>query len=110
MQAIHLTKTMADKMNIKIPYNILYSSTDATNNRLFYELEVSDILSTSDGSQLDAGCTASYASEWKQKMGEMVKAINDEELCKEDTAYVVSYTDFFASMGSQVGLLYAIMH
>ena len=77
---------------------------DGISNNLLYELEMSDVFDTSDGSSLDADCTREYSSSAADKTDVMTSQLADAmaELCGEDTASVLTYKSAFASFGNQV--------
>lgn len=76
-------------------------------NRLLFEVKVSDILDTDDGSVLDAGCNTLYSAEWEDQMIRMVSQVNlaiEGGLCEQNMATVVTNVGIFASLGSQVSV------
>ena len=79
------------------------------NNQLLYLHEMYDILTTSDGSDLNSHCISSYSDAWKDQVITMMSAVNealDSGLCEENAASVVAQSSAFVSLGSQVNAVF----
>ena len=79
---------------------------------LLYELELSDIFDTSDGSSLDMDCTLQYSENAAGKTAGMVPLVEEEilRICGEDVATVYTHTSTFTSLGQQVCGLFDLLH
>ena len=69
-----------------------------------YELIVSDLLNTEDGSSLDVNCVLEYSDNAGSKTAAMGALMTEamDTLCGEDVAAFVTYTYIFTSLGQQV--------
>ena len=73
-------------------------------NYLSYESQVSEVLTTGDGSDLNVDCTRSYTDEAAKKTTSMMAEISDALIESECSDIVTSVTSMFylSSMGNQV--------
>ena len=81
---------------------------DGISNSLFYELVVSDVLETSDGSSLNADCTRDYSTNAASKADSMTTEMGEaiETLCNDGLAEVLTYRSTFTVLGNQVNGLF----